>query len=278
MRDKTKIGIIGFGNMGSAIAERIKINYQVVVFDKDRTKTKNLLEIEVASDSVDLVKRVDTVILAVKPQDFDELLSEIKDYTKDKLIISIAAGITTDYIARRLGRSRNIIRAMPNLLAMIGKGATFLYSLNTASEDIDLATELFGQLGKIWIIEENIMPLATAISGTGPALSCYLIEMGGINYRNMPPEDKQCLISDLKEAAQKIGFNIEGVDTLAEGIINGVIDLLNQKNLNPSELRERITSKKGTTEAALKVLHEGGTLEDALRAAAKRAEELSKKE
>jgi pyrroline-5-carboxylate reductase len=164
---------------------------------------------------------------------------------------------------------------MPNLLAMIGKGATFLYSLNTASEDIDLAKELFAQLGKIWIIEENIMPWATAISGTGPALSCYVIEMEGINYRNMPKEVKQRLISDLKEAARKVGFNIERVDVLAEDIINGVIDLLNQKNLTPSQLRERITSKKGTTEAALTVLHQGGTLEDALRAAAKRAQELS---
>jgi pyrroline-5-carboxylate reductase len=270
------IGIIGFGNMGSAIAEGIKKDYPVIVFDKDKSKTAKISGIGVARNIVDTVKAADVIILAVKPQDFDMVLNEIKSSVLDKLIISIAAGITTDYIARCLGRSRNIIRAMPNLLAMIGKGATFLYSLNTASEDIDLAKELFGQLGKIWIIEENIMPWATAISGTGPALSCYVIEMEGINYRNMPAEEKQRLISDLKEAARKVGFNIERVDALAEDIINGVIDLLNQKNLTPSQLRERITSKKGTTEAALTVLHQGGTLEDALRAAAKRAQELSR--
>jgi pyrroline-5-carboxylate reductase len=273
---KKAIGIIGFGNMGSAIAEGIKKDYPVIVFDKDKSKTAKISGIGFAGNIVDTVKAADVIILAVKPQDFDMVLNEIKSFVKDKLIISIAAGITTDYIARCLGRSCNIIRAMPNLLAMIGKGATFLYSLNTASEDIDLAKELFGQLGKIWIIEENIMPWATAISGTGPALSCYVIEMDGINYRNMPAEEKQRLISDLKEAARKVGFNIERVDVLAEDIINGVIDLLNQKNLTPSQLRERITSKKGTTEAALTVLHEGGTLEDALRAAAKRAQELSR--
>lgn len=270
------IGIIGYGNMGSAIAERIKKSYQVIVFDKDKGKTAKITGVGLAQSNLDTVKAADAIILAVKPQDFDLVLTEIKGFVKDKLIISIAAGITTDYIARRLERCSNIIRAMPNLLALIGKGETFLYSLNTASQDIDLAKELFGQLGKIWIIEEGVMPLATAVSGTGPALSCYLIEMGGINYRNMPLEEKQRLIYDLKNAAQKIGFNIAGVDTIAEDIVNGVIDLLNQRNLTPSELRKRITSKKGTTEAALTVLHEGGSLEDAFRAAAKRAQELSK--
>ena len=87
------IGVIGYGNMGSAIGQRLKSGYQIWVFDQDQGKTQNLSDIKIADSLTDLVNRVNAVILAVKPQDFDTVLGTIKNYSNDKLIISIAAGI-----------------------------------------------------------------------------------------------------------------------------------------------------------------------------------------
>ncbi len=269
------IGIIGFGNMGSAIAERIKTKYQVFVFDKDETKTKNIKGIKLADNSEDLVNKVDTVILAVKPQDFDIILNEIKGRVKDKLVISIAAGINTRYIQKILGNVR-IIRVMPNLLAKIGESLTFLYKgLVATKEDVDFAKTLFDHLGKTWLIEENMMNAATAVSGTGPACCCDFMDSRNLDYHHIPAAQKKELISDLSNAAEAVGFNQENAKILATLVVNGVIDLFDKTNLTPLELRKQITSRGGTTEAALEVLHRGGSMTDALKAAVKRARELS---
>jgi len=273
---KKSIGIIGFGNMGSAIAERIKSTYQVFIFDKEKNKTRNLRGVNLAENVADLVKKAEVIILAVKPQDFDAVLSEIKNYTADKLIISIAAGITTEYIGRRLGNVR-VIRAMPNLLAKIGESATFLYGgLVANEEDVDFAKTMFDHLGKTWLIEENMMNAATAVSGTGPACCCDFMDSRNLDPDHIPTAQKKELIGDLSKAAEALGFSQENSKILATLVVNGVIDLFDKTNLTPLQLKEQITSKGGTTEAALAVLHRGGSMTEALKAAVKRARELSK--
>ncbi|MFH1458629.1 MAG: pyrroline-5-carboxylate reductase [Candidatus Omnitrophota bacterium] len=272
-----KIGIIGYGNMGSAIAERIKDKYKVSVFDKDKKKTEGLKAIAVASNVYDLAKNVDVIILAVKPQDFSNLLAEVKDSLGNKLIISIAAGITTKSIAESLPDVKTrIIRAMPNLLGKIGEGATFLYrSLSANEEDIDFAEELFSNLGKTWRIAEGRMKFATAVSGTGPAICCYQIESWRIDIRRISDQQKRDLIDYLQRGARAGGFNQEDAKKIAEDITEGVIHLLDSKDLTPQMLREQITSEGGTTEAALEALNDGLSIEDAIKAAVRRAEELS---
>ena len=132
------IGIIGFGNMGSSLAERIKSEYRVYVFDKDNNKTKNLSRIETTRDISGLVKCSDVVILAVKPQDFAGVLAEIKDWIGTKLVISIAAGITTNHIEKALGRGARVIRVMPNMPAKIAQGISCLSRSGLASKkDLD---------------------------------------------------------------------------------------------------------------------------------------------
>ena len=270
------VGIIGYGNMGSVIAESIKAKYKVFVFDKDKEKTKNLSNIVVVNNILDLVKSVDVVILAVKPQDFEILLDEIQGILISKVIISIAAGISTDYLLRRIPYSR-VIRAMPNLLAKIGQGTTFLYKTRYAKpEDIGIAKELFSQLGKIWLIEEKMMNAGTVASGTGPAICCYKIELGNIDYHSMKEGQKLELIKDLRRIAQTVGFNSQDANILAKDVVEGVVNLLNEKGISPSELRKQITSQGGTTQAALEVLNNNGSLEEAANAALKRAKELSK--
>ena len=103
-----KIGIIGFGNMGSAIAGQLLNYYQLYAFDRDKNKTAGKRGIIVTRDLLTLVKSVDILLLAVKPQDLDPVLKSIRNYVKDKLIISIAAGISTKHIERMLGEVRVI--------------------------------------------------------------------------------------------------------------------------------------------------------------------------
>lgn len=268
------IGIIGFGNMGSPIAQRIKSQYKTYVFDKDRNRTLGLSGLEVAKDNIDLIKAVDTVILAVKPQDFEEVLSEIKAFIKNKLIISIAAGITTKYIERRLGKIR-IIRVMPNLPAKIKKGTTWLCKGKYASHnDLAFAQKLFTYLGKTFKIKENLMNAATAISGSGPGFLFY-------ELRNRPKKEwrvycSHYFIPELINAARQVGFSQRLASPSAIATVEGSLALLRQSKLTPQKLCAQVVSKKGTTEAGLKVLHKGGTLDEAVEAAVKRALELLK--
>lgn len=265
--------------MGSAIAGRIKSKYKVLVFDKDKEKIKESRGIKITDNIVDLVKVADVIILAVKPQDFESVLAEIRECLRGKLIISIAAGITVKYIYDNLFyvKEVRVIRAMPNLLGKIGKGATFLYKSSFANEeDIVFAEELFGALGKTWRIEEDRMNSATAVSGSGPAICCRWIESGSIDTHKMSEEQKKDLIAYLEKGAIAGGFNQKDAKDLAKNIVEGVINLLNLSSITPQMLREQITSKRGTTEAALEALNKGLSIEEAIQAAVRRAEELSR--
>jgi pyrroline-5-carboxylate reductase len=273
-----KIGIIGFGNMGSAIAGKLKIEYKIYCFDKDKAKISNITNISVADSNVDLISRVDAIILAVKPQDFDSVLDEIKESVKDKLIISIAAGITTGYIEKRLGQIR-VVRAMPNMAIKIGRGITCLCKgrfLN--EEDLNFSQEIFKNLGKILILKEDMMDAATAISGSGPGYYFDIVESDPQSYKDKHDEFLNNFIASLTEAAEYIGFKHAEAVFLANttGLASDL--LLIETGLSARELKKQVASKGGTTQAGLEVLHKGGTLKEAAKAALIRARELSKKE
>jgi len=273
-----KIGIIGFGNMGSAIADRLKSNYQIHVFDKDKNKTDNLTNIDVADNIINLVNEVAVVILAIKPQDFDTVLNEIKSVVKDKLVISIAAGITTGYIQKYLGKTR-VIRVMPNIGVKIGEAESSLCKgKNAKDKDLDFVKDLFNHLGKTWIMKEDMIDAATAISGSGPAYIYYDLELKKIDPLHVPQELKQEYIRRLTEAAKRVGFDAQTAIELAGSTTDSSLHLTAETDIPPVELRKQVTSKGGTTEVALKILVRGGSWADAALAAKKRAEELSKKE
>ena len=271
---KKIIGMIGCGNMGSAICQRLKDTYDLSVFDKDANKTDRLTDINVASNIADLVKKSDAIIFAVKPQDFDSLLEEIKDYIKEKLIISIAAGITTNYIEKKISNVR-VIRVMPNMPAKIGKGMSCLCKGKVATEeDLNFTKQLFANLGETLILNEDMMDAATAISGSGPGYLYYLSENKSMD--EIKKFANEVFISSLRASAESIGFSLKQADILARTTVLGGIALIEQTKLAPSELKKQIASKGGTTEAGLEVLHKGGSLKDAVRAALKRAKELSR--
>ncbi len=274
-----KIGIIGCGNMGSAITQKLSLEknaYEICIFDKEKSKLINSPGIKIAKDIRDLASQSEAIILAVKPQDFDHVLRELKNLANAKLIISIAAGITTKHIEKVLGPLR-VIRAMPNLGVRIGESVTCLSKgVLATDEDLELAQELFYYLGTDRVIDEGMMNAATAISGSGPAYIFYFMETNGLDPENIPEHARHDMMKRLEKAAEGLGFDIADAAFLAANTTNAALSLLRKTKISAQELRKQVTSKAGTTEAAIAVLIKGGSWEEAARAALKRADELSK--
>jgi len=273
---KLKIGIIGYGNMGAAIGARWQANYDVLGFDKDQEKLKRIKNLKFAKSVLDLVANSQVIVLAVKPQDIRVVLDEIAANAVGKLVISIAAGVNLEFLEDLLKGAR-VIRVMPNLGALVGKSLTCLCKRFSArDEDLALAEELFSHIGEIKVMEESRINSATAISGSSPAYIADLLEAEEISPQDVTPEKKSRIIQRLVKAAQAVGFNKNDAELLAAASTTAAFELM--KTLSPKILKEQVTSKGGTTEAALEVIHKTGSWEKGALAALRRAEELSKKE
>lgn len=270
-----KIGIIGYGNMGQAIAHRLS-GYQVFVFDKDKTRLAGIGHIHTAAGWEEVLRNgQDVLILAVKPQDFAKALEQVKYKIKEHLVISIAAGITTGYIENKLGKVR-VVRVMPNMPAKIGRAISCLCPGKFAdTSDLHLAEKIFKCFGRVIIIKENLMSAATAVSGSGPAYICHFIDANGIDIADIPQEKKEKFLEEFLKAAESCGFHQKEAFLLVNATFEGTIDFLKQSAMSAMELRKQVTSKGGTTEAAFKVIDAGGSLAKAVKAAKKRAEALA---
>lgn len=271
---RKKIGIIGFGNMGSAISERIKNKYRIYVFDKDKNKIQNLSDIKIADNIKDLVNKVDVAIIAVKPQDFDSVLNEIKDCVRDKLFISIAAGITTEYIEKVLGGVR-VIRVMPNIAAIVGKSISYICKGDFAKKnDLNLSIKLFNSIGHSFIFPEDLMHAATGVGGSGPGFWGYLFDKQPVE--EWGKYESNYFIPELTSAAISEGFDKKTARLTANLVTFAALSTVNALHITPAELVKKVASKGGTTEAGLEILEKGGSLAEAVKAAVKRAQELSK--
>lgn len=260
--------------MGSAIGERIKRKYRVFVFDKDKNKIRNLSGIKITDSIRDLLNKTDVVILAVKPQDFDVVLNEIKDCIEKKLVISIAAGIRTEYIEKYLGQAK-VVRVMPNLPARVGQGISFLSKGRHAiDKDLNTALKLFRFLGITFILSEDMMNEATAVSGSGPGFWCHSVE--NIPRNEWAEYSNKFFIPELTLAAESVKFDKRLAHVLAENIVIGSLATVEAWHMQPAELKNQVASKGGTTEAGLEALQKGGSLTEAVQAALKRAKELSR--
>ena len=265
MKSKLRIGVIGGGNMGSAIISGIRKKHSVCVCEKDASRRiflKRTYRVEV-TDLGTLMKRSKVIILAVKPQDFDITLHEMRPYmTRRHLVISIAAGITTKFIERQLGKVR-VVRTMPNLPVKSHKGMTGIAKGKYAAHsDLRTASAIFKNVGEVLIVSsEDKLDAITAVSGSGPAYYFYFTEA-------------------LMDSARKLGLSEEEALVAVNATLAGSSALLSDETgEDAASLRKKVTSKGGTTEAALKVLDLKdfrNIIADALRAAKKRAKELSK--
>lgn len=187
-----------------------------------------------------LTQQVSVIVIGVKPKDIVGVCQEIAPQVNDEhLIISLAAGVTLQKIADCFETSPAIVRAMPNTPATMGQGMTGLYATETTTQtQRQLAEQLFLQVGEIlWLSSEQDMHAVTAISGSGPAYVFYFAE---------------CLI----KAGIEQGLSAAAAKQLAIKTLQGAGDLLQNATCEPSVLREQVTSPGGTTEAALKLLHE----------------------
>lgn len=257
------IGIVGGGNMGAAIINSIYQRFKVAVCEKD-SRRSTVLKRKFQVQTLNLksiVLAADVIILAVKPQDMDELSREIKpSATIRKLFISIAAGITTGFIEERLGNNMKVVRAMPNMPAQIGEGITAVCKGKCAKQpDMVIACNIFDYVGKSVIVEERLIDAVTAVSGSGPAYVFLFVE---------------CLM----KAAQGLGLDRSLSNRLVMNTLLGSSHLLDQKREDPAILRAKVTSKGGTTQAAMDVFTKNKIEKifiNALKAAEKRAKELS---
>jgi pyrroline-5-carboxylate reductase len=271
-----KIVILGYGNMGSAIADRLKNKYQIYAFDKDRSKLAGAQGISVVNSLEELANASKIMVLAIKPQDFGSILAELKKFNVIHLIISIAAGITTAHIESVLDK-KAVIRVMPNLPAKAGEGMICLSRGKYATEtDLLFARSLFNNMGKTLIVEERMMDGVTAVSGSGPGFLYALL--GRIEEAGWDDFVLNEFIPKLADAARLAGFTEEQAQLLAQTTAHGSMVLLREAKVSPEALKTRVSSKGGTTEAGLAVL--AGNVENlasAVRTAMKRSRELSVK-
>jgi pyrroline-5-carboxylate reductase len=268
-----RIAIVGAGNMGSAIirglVESGKAKPEAVsVFDVDPDRVRcheSEFGITAVEDLHEVIGTHTTiVVLAVKPQIMAEVLDAITPLVHDDLlVISVAAGVTTGFILSRLGPTTRVIRAMPNAAAMVGRSATALCKAGAADEkDVEKALNLFSAVGHVVMVEEKMMNVVTALSGSGPAYVFIIMEA-------------------LTDAGVRMGLDRVTARELAVHTVAGAAALARQGTPAFSELKDRVTSPGGTTIAGLHVLEKAGLrgiLMDAVRAATLRGDELAPKE
>jgi pyrroline-5-carboxylate reductase len=202
----------------------------------------------------------EVLVLAVKPQQMREAVAPLVGQLGERLVVSIAAGLRVADIGRWLGGHQRIVRTMPNTPALIGAGITGLYAApGVDAEQRELADTILGAVGStIWVEDEAQVDAVTAISGSGPAYVFYFIEA-------------------LESAALELGFDLSSARKLALETTLGAARLAARSNDAPAVLRERVTSKGGTTEAALRLLERDGVraaVARAAQAAAARGREL----
>ena len=266
-----RYAFIGGGNMGQAIisglvsAKRTDVS-NIIVADpsqKVRNHCAKHLGIQTCKSNQDAILDADVVIFAVKPQHMHSVISELKFKEKPTcLFISIAAGIRLHHLERLLGKDQAIVRCMPNTPALVHSGISVLVATKKTSASQRLQAEtLLQSVGKtIWIEDEALMDSVTAVSGSGPAYFFLLIEL-------------------IQKAGIRLGLPSELAETLAVETAVGAAKLAQQSPDTPSELRKKVTSPQGTTDAALNVFSNSG-LEDivnlAITAARDRSIALSK--
>ena len=264
-----QLGVVGAGNMAEAILRGVFrencLNHNEIVAYDPVVKRQQILAMEFsimcARDNT-VPGACPRVLLAVKPQVMAEALSQIAPVVReDATIITIAAGITTEYIDERLGGKGRIVRVMPNTPMFVGWGVSAIAAGPRAdSEDVQWTQKIFAASGRTVVVEEKLLDAVTAVSGTGPAYFFYLIEA-------------------MTAAGVAEGLDPDVAEILSVETCIGAGQLLHQTQKRPAVLREQVTTPGGTTQAALEVMRDAGVQEAlmaAIRAAAERSRSLGR--
>lgn len=267
---KHTIGFIGAGNMARSLASGLIHNGwsadRILLSDPNleaRDSIHGSLGVGVTADNSELAGKVDILVLAVKPQVLREVAVGIAPAVQDRqpLVISIAAGIRSSDIERWLGGNLALVRVMPNTAALIGSGASGLYANPRADEAArNTAESILRAVGVVaWVRDEAQLDIVTALSGSGPAYFFLVIEA-------------------LEQAAIDQGLPADTARLLALETAFGASKMALESDEEPALLRQQVTSKGGTTEAALGIMEQRGLrsiYSEALAAAVTRAQELA---
>ncbi len=269
LKDK-KIGFIGGGNMAEALIRGLMEGGVPVAdlsvaepFEERRAFLTGRYGITGTGDNGSVAAGSDIIILAVKPQIAPAVLAEIgAAVTREKLLISIMAGIGTGTIEAACPAGTRVVRVMPNTPALVLMAASAIATGAAATgEDVSLARRIFELVGKAWLVEEKLLDAVTGLSGSGPAYVLTFIEA-------------------LSDAGVKNGLPRDVASGLAAQTVFGTARLLLETREHPAVLKEKVTSPGGTTIAGLHVLEKDGfrgTVINAVDAATARSKELGKK-
>lgn len=270
LKIKDKIGIIGFGNMGSAIIKGLTETESVypeniTLSDKEKNKTLDFLRAYPLinfSSNTENAKNSKYLIIAVKPHQYNSVLNEIKEFINENtVIISIAAGITISDLKYVLGNSVKTVRTMPNTPAMINEGMTAVsFDVNITDSERDTVLNIFNSIGKTEVFEEKFMDFIPALSGSSPAYVFMMIEA-------------------MADAAVLSGISRDKAYKMAAQSILGAAKLFLNSGKHPGELKDMVCSPGGTTIEAVSVLEENGfrsSVIKAMNACSEKAVKMSK--
>jgi pyrroline-5-carboxylate reductase len=263
------VGFIGAGNMGEILIRGLiqsgkvsKSNILACDISRDRLKyISRTYGIKTTESDKTLVKKASIVILAVKPQNIDELLEHLSSFSHENhLFISIVAGVTAGKIAEKMHQESGVIRAMPNAPASVLAGITALYpGANVSGDDLKRAQFIFECVGKTVLIKnESLMDVVTGLSGSGPAYVFLAIE-------------------SLSDAGVQLGISRTESSLLAAHTVYGAAKMLLETGKHPSALKDLVATPGGTTFAGLKMLEKcnfRSTIMEAVEAATNRSREL----
>lgn len=262
------IAFIGSGNMAGAIIGGILVKSiatpsQLEVYDVNsqasaRFADKGVVAADSAAHAADFA---DILFMSVKPQNYDEVLSGIKGHTSGKVIVSIAAGISTDYIRERLGRDSRVVRVMPNTPLLLGYGATAVSRCETVGDaDFEYVKQIFESGGIVEELPESLMNAVIAVNGSSPAY-VYLFAKA------------------LIDGAVSYGIDAGAAKRLICQTLIGSAHMLTDSGKTPDELIKMVSSKGGTTIAALDALYSHDfekSLKEAMERCTRRADELGR--
>ncbi|MCS7103326.1 MAG: pyrroline-5-carboxylate reductase [Candidatus Korarchaeum sp.] len=257
---KPDVAIIGLGKIGNSLAlGLLKKDYHVLASASHPEKHRSVeaMGIELLP-SYEAARRGDVVVIAVKPKQVRGLAEEIGEVVRGKLVISVAAALTTKFLEGLLPGAR-VIRAMPNLAIMVGESVTAITRGESATDrDVEIAEELFGAVGDCLVVEEGLMDMITGLSGSGPAYAFIFIDA-------------------LADAGVKAGLPKDLALRLAAKSLLGASRMVLDIGEHPAVLKDMVITPGGVTIAAMHVLERyriRAALMDAVGAAVRRAEEI----
>jgi pyrroline-5-carboxylate reductase len=263
-----RLGFLGAGNMSEALIKgllhaKVLPPERILASDVKGDRLDHLHKvhgIRTTTDNHLLLRESDVLVLAVKPQAIDKVLTEVgADLRSDQLVVSVAAGVPIAALEARLPAGARVVRSMPNTPATVQAGATAIAGgAHAREDDLRIARELFEAVGRVVVLDEGLLDAVTGLSGSGPAYVMLIIEA-------------------LADGGVKVGLHRDTALLLAAQTVFGSARLLLETGEHPGRLKDMVTSPGGTAIAGLHTLESGGlrkTLMDAVEVATRRAAEL----